>query len=80
MVTNKTLNFNFDWGDPVMIKQNAPQCYKPGSQGCICGIRIIDSKEIAQQFDQIIGSELFLVEFNNGETLEIPKNFLIHFD
>lgn len=66
----------FECGEIVIIKQTAPQYYKPGSIGSICGIRTIDSKEVASQFGQAIGSELYLVEFNNGDSLEIPKVFL----
>ncbi|HRD56231.1 MAG TPA: hypothetical protein PLC42_07545 [Parachlamydiaceae bacterium] len=68
---------SFSWGDPVTIKQNAPKYYKPGFKGSICGIRIIDSPEVAEQFNAMIGSELYLIEFIDGEALEIPKSFLL---
>lgn len=78
MASNKVLNPFFSWGDAVTVNQTAPNCYKPGCQGSICGFRTIDSDAIAVQFNQKIGSVLCLVEFLNGETLEIPKCFLNH--
>ncbi len=78
MTSNKSLDSIFNWGDTILIKQIAPERYKPGFQGCICGMRTIDSVEVATQFDQKIGSELYLIEFDNGETLEIPIFFLTH--
>jgi hypothetical protein len=77
MASNKILNPNFDWGDIVAIKQIAPERYRPGSRGCICGIRTIDSIEVAKEFDQMIGSELYLIEFYDGKTFEIPKKYLL---
>jgi len=76
MASDKILNSSFNWGDPVMIKQTAPECYKPGSIGSICGIRTINSLDIAQQFNQAMNSELYLIEFSDGKSLEIPKAFL----
>ncbi len=76
MDANKILDPYFNYGDTVKIKKNAPIRYKPSSLGSICGIRIIKDSEIADQFHQKIGSELYLIEFTNGETLEIPKIFI----
>jgi hypothetical protein len=73
MASNK---IDFDWGELVVIKRIAPKIYKPGSKGCVCGIRIIDSEEIANHYKQDIGSKLYLIEFNTGEALEIPDLFL----
>ncbi|WP_068468630.1 hypothetical protein [Candidatus Protochlamydia phocaeensis] len=77
MAADKLLNSKFDYGDTVIIKQNAPLCYKPGCIGSICGIRVINSIEIAKRFNQNINSELYLIEFDNGQAIEIPKSFLI---
>lgn len=77
MAISKLLDSIFNYGDAVVVKQDAPKRYRPGSIGSICGIRIIDSPAIAQQFDQMINSELYLIEFNDGQAVEIPKSFLI---
>lgn len=77
MATNNLLEHVFDYGDIVMIKQDAPLRYKPGSIGNICGIRIINNIETAKQFNQMMNSELYLIEFADGQALEIPKLFLI---
>jgi len=76
MASDKILDSNFNWGDTVRIKSNAPKRYKPGSLGSICGIRIIDSVEVAKHFDQLLNSKLYLIEFGDGHALEIPQSFL----
>ena len=73
MANNK---IDFDYGDIVTIKSTAPQNYRPGSKGCICGIRVVDSNQISLQFNQPIDSEIYLIEFSDGESIEIPKVFL----
>jgi len=80
MASNKLLDPIFNWGDTVIVKHTAPKRYKPGLRGCICGMRTIDSVEVAMQCDQMIDSELYLIEFDDGETLEIPEYFLIPSD
>lgn len=64
------------WGDTVIVIENAPLCYKPNTHGSVCGIRTIETEETAQQFNSMIGETVYLVEFSNGEALEIPQQFL----
>lgn len=80
MASNKLLESNFNYGDCVVVKKNAPNYYKPGFSGCICGIRMLDTQDVVLQFNNEINSEIYLVEFNDGETLEIPKNYLEYMD
>ncbi len=76
MDANQSLNRSFNYGDVVVIKQDAPLCYKPGSWGSICGVRTIDNLDTSQRFKQPLNSKLYLIEFDDGETLEIPQKFL----
>ena len=80
MASNKTVNQSFNYGNTVQIKKNAPDCYKPGLLGSVRGMHIIDSEELALKFNQDIDSELYLVEFEDGEAIEIPTCFLIFFE
>ncbi len=73
MVNDK---IEFDYGDIVTVKLTAPENYKPGLKGCICGIRAIDSDQAAVHFNQPLTSELYLIEFSDGTSIEIPKIFL----
>lgn len=77
MASNQILNDSLTWGDAVQVKQSAPQQFHPGEIGGVCGIEIIKSTEKAEQFCQKIGSKLYLVEFENGEAIDIPESFLI---
>ncbi len=77
MATNQILSPLFSWGDPVQVKKTSPVKYKAGAIGSICGIRVIDSLFVAKKFDQPIGTNLYIVEFEDGSDLEIPEVFLI---
>jgi hypothetical protein len=76
MTTDKILNDSFTWGDLVRVKQSAPINYNSGELGSVSGLRTIESSDVAQKFNQVIGSCLYLVEFSNGESLEVPEIFL----
>jgi len=76
-MADKLLDLQFNMGDSVLIKESSPESYMPGCRGSICGLRSINSPGLAQGFDQLIDSEHYLVEFEDGKALEIPKSFLI---
>ncbi len=76
MAFDKSLDPILSWGDTILVRHNAPKRYKPGQIGCICGIRNIESAQVSEAFDQPMQSILYLVEFSNGEALEIPKLFV----
>ncbi len=77
MASDQVLNYSFEYGDTVQVKQSAPEQYKPGAIGAICGIRTITSLKISSMFKQNIGSKIYLIEFKNGDAIEIPECFLI---
>jgi len=57
-------NYKFDWGQAVRVTTTAPENMHPGKVGSICGMR------------EITDGRLYLVEFSDGEALEIPENLL----
>jgi hypothetical protein len=67
-----------DWGDIVRVKPSAPEEYRPGSIGDVCGIRttkrmtgVIDVSDIPDQEELIV-----LVEFTDGAAVEVPERML----
>jgi hypothetical protein len=74
MVTNK-----LTWGDDVIVKVNAPKEYNPSAVGSICGIRTIETCEDSQEFSSSLGESVYLVEFSNGCSIEIPGSFLLKY-
>ncbi len=68
----------FTWGDAVDIVTGAPEKYsKIGSEGDVVGFRTLNTTESSQQFQEPIGTIVYLVEGSNGYALEIPENYLI---
>ena len=64
------------WGDTVRIKAGADPQMRPGSLAAVCGLREVETPAQAQQFSLPIGTTLYLVEFGDGESLEIPGPFV----
>ena len=49
---------------------------RPGSLASVCGMREVKSSELAARFGCPIGTTLYLVEFGDGFSLEIPAALL----
>lgn len=56
--------FIYDWGQEVRVAANAPENMRPGKTGSICGMR------------EFNGSRFYLVEFSDGQAVEILEDFL----
>jgi len=67
------------WGDIVIVNDNAPEKYNPLGIGSICGIRTIETSEESQEFCCSKGESVYLVEFSNGCSVEIPGGFLLKY-
>jgi hypothetical protein len=57
-------NFIYDWGETVRVVMTAPEELRPGQVCSVCGMREME------------GTNLYLVEFQNGDSLEVPENNL----
>lgn len=67
------------WGDIVIVMKHAPKKYFPSNTGSICGIRLVDTVQDTEEYDCSIGDNLYLVEFPDGNSVEIPGKFLSKF-
>jgi hypothetical protein len=56
--------FNYDWGQEVRVVTTAPINTRPGQTGSVCGMRELD------------GKRLYLVEFSDGEAIEIAEDLI----
>jgi len=61
------------WGDTVRINDNAPSEFRPGTRGAVTGLR---------ENERLDGTRetLVLVEFSDGNAIEIPESFLVRDD
>lgn len=79
MATNQEINYKFTWGEAVKVTADAPIVYLKAGKGCVCGIREIDTDNVASNFNEPIGTVLYLVECLGGDAIEIPECFLAKF-
>ncbi len=63
----------FTWGDTVRVATGALQAWRPGAIAEVVGFREVDTPAVALELDAAIGSTLYLVEFSDGSSLEIPE-------
>lgn len=75
MVTDKPMSDRFSWGEGVRIVDTAPQKYQGIGIGSVCGIRSIETEDVAKTFDEPVGSVLYLVEAPDGQAIEVPGVF-----
>jgi hypothetical protein len=72
----KSSNSVFAWGDIVRARRTANKRFRPGSTGDVCGICEISDPKIALRRGYDVGTVLVLVEFHDGDALEIPEESL----
>lgn len=77
MANTQKAKYKFSWGAPVRVIDDAPQKYLVIKKGSVCGIREIEAENVAENFDEPIGTVLYLVEFSSGDAIEVPERFLV---
>lgn len=70
----------YSWGQSVQIKADAPTTLRRGSIGEVCGIRRIESISTAAQFRGSLGDYLYIIEFTDGDSMEVLERDLQSFD
>lgn len=68
----------FTWGDTVRVAESdgVRIDWRPGSMGSICGFRTIENEEQALSSSFIVGTIVYMVEFGDGESQQIPEEAL----
>lgn len=64
------------WGDDVIVLKSAPNIYNPSTTGSVCGIRKVQTKEESDKFYCHEEDLIYLVEFFDGKSIEIPGLYL----
>ncbi len=66
----------FTYGDNIIIKKSAPEMYRPGDLGSICGIVYINNHVLSDYYKLNIGVTTYTVEFVDGSDMQIPEEYL----
>lgn len=62
------------WGDTVIVAAIAPREFRPGERGSVAGFR---EPKHSEKSSASTDPKLVLVEFSNGEAIEIPDRYLV---
>ena len=74
MMNNKKNKFT--WGEAVSVSKNAPSNYHPGEFASICGIDKITTQKEADELLCKNGEWIYIVEYEDGKSIEIPESYL----
>lgn len=66
----------FTWGETVQVAATAPPAFRPGQAGSVCGIRETPPGIPAPKGPGGRKGWLYLVEFGDGCSIEIPDKYL----
>lgn len=66
----------FTWGDTVRVRSQAPREARPGALAEIVGIRTIDTDPQVVQFGAPLGTQVYVVEFEDGTSVELAEPLL----
>lgn len=75
-----TMMIDITWGDTVRICDGAKPEERPGALAAVCGIREVDSAELATELNCSVGDMVYLIEFGDGFSIEITANQIVLFD
>ena len=64
------------WGDTVRVKASAPMSMRPGAIAEVVGIRDVETPSQATQFETPIGSKVYLIEFSDGDAIELAEMWI----
>jgi hypothetical protein len=67
---------DFSWGETVRVKVGAHPARRPGAVAEVIGIREVETEAQARQFEARYGSKLYLIEFGDGTSVEIPEDWI----
>ena len=73
-------DMKYDYGDSVTVNNNAPEGYRPQAKGSLCGVRQVETDEQAKAANTSVGTTLWLVEFEDGSSIEVPEEYLTLLD
>lgn len=65
-----------DFGAPVRTLPHIPIDYRPRERGWVCGVREVATESEAVAAGVRIGTVLYIIEFDDGSSMEIPEEYL----
>lgn len=68
------MSIDISWGDTVIVAQDAPGEFNPGLRGSVSGMREGTGDSLEDEASAM--GRLYLVEFSDGEAIEIPGKYL----
>jgi hypothetical protein len=69
----------FAWGDTVRVRLGAPTDARPGALAEVVGIRTVVNDAQVRQFAATLGTQICLIEFGDGTSVELPEPMLESF-
>lgn len=69
------LDFQFEPGERVRIRANAPSFFRPGATGCVLSVRSVQVTNLATRHPAK-RTICYMIQFEDGVTQDVPEQFL----
>lgn len=69
---------DFDYGDTVLIRNDAPKRYFPGKLASVCSVIRVETEAHARSIGAEVGEIAHIVEFADGNSVELSAKWLTH--
>jgi hypothetical protein len=66
----------YDYGTTIRVSRSAPSEARPRANASVCGIRVLGAEQEILGRTEQAGTVLYLVEFGDGVSLEVPEHLL----
>jgi hypothetical protein len=76
MATGETTKTGLDYGSAVRVLAHAPERARPGEFASVCGIATTATPEHAAHVGVAVNTTVYLIEFGDGEAIEVPADWL----
>ena len=70
------MSMKYDYGDTVYVSSNAPENFRPGVLGFICGMGEEKAADFGLASDPEALVNVYTVEYEDGSSMEIPEVYL----
>jgi len=68
--------FRYHYGQTVRVSAHARKSFRPGELVAVVGMWKVSNNEQAHHTGHPVGTVLYLIEYDDGSSIEIPEEYI----
>lgn len=68
--------YRYEYGQTARVASQAPPSIRPGERVAVVGMRTIDNALASRETGYPIGTPLYLIEYDDGSSREVPEQYI----